>query len=120
MRDLIKHKKGVLITDFADLKEFLIIQVLKDGLPRVKFINKKNNKKTEIKFDEKAYQLNFNEGAEYASNLIRGKLFCYECASNCLSIQFKNRKKKKLKQQKIPAGFNKNKYETKKGIRKKS
>ena len=32
-RDLIKHKKGVLITDFADLKEFLIIQELKDGLP---------------------------------------------------------------------------------------
>ena len=44
-KDLIPHKKGVLITDFADLQKFLIIQELKDGLPRIKFINKKTNKK---------------------------------------------------------------------------
>ena len=31
---LISHKKGVLITDFADLKEFLIFQELKDGLTK--------------------------------------------------------------------------------------
>ena len=112
-RDLIKHKKGVLITDFADLKEFLIIQELKDGLPRIKFINKKNNKKTEIKFDEKAYQLNFNEGAEYASNLIRVNYSAMNVPATVYQYNLKTEKRKKLKQQKIPAGFNKNKYETK-------
>ena len=107
------HKKGVLITDFADLKEFLIVQELKDGLPRVKFINKKNNKIEEIKFDEEAYQLSFNEGIEYKSKKIRVNYSAMNVPTTIYEYNLSTKKRRILKQQKEPSGFNKNKYETK-------
>ncbi len=110
---LIPHKKGVLITDFADLKEFLIVQELKDGLPRVKFINKKNNKIEEIKFDEEAYQLSFNEGIEYKSKKIRVNYSAMNVPTTIYEYNLNTKKRRILKQQKVPSGFNKNKYETK-------
>jgi len=112
-KDLIPHKNGVLITDFADLQKFLIIQELKDGLPRITYINKKTNKTEEIRFDEKAYQLNFNEGAEYKSNTIRVNYSAMNVPTTIYEYNLNTKRRKILKQQKIPSGFNKSKYETK-------
>lgn len=112
-KDLIPHKKGILITDFADLQKFLIIQELKDGLPRIKFINKKTNKTEEIQFDEEAYQLNFNEGLEYKSRTIRINYSAMNIPTTIYKYNLNTKRKKILKQQKVPSGFNKNKYETK-------
>jgi len=112
-KELIPHKNGVLITDFADLQKFLIIQELKDGLPRITYINKKTNKTEEIRFDEKAYQLNFNEGAEYKSNTIRVNYSAMNVPTTIYEYNLNTKRRKILKQQKIPSGFNKSKYETK-------
>ena len=112
-KDLIPHKNGVLITDFADLQKFLIIQELKDGLPRITYINKKTNKTEKIRFDEKAYQLNFNEGTEYKSNTIRVNYSAMNVPTTIYEYNLNTKRRKILKQQKIPSGFNKSKYETK-------
>ena len=71
-------------------------------LPRVKFINKKNNKIEEIKFDEKAYQLNFNEGIEYKSKKIRVNYSAMNVPTTIYEYNLNTKKRKKLKQQKIP------------------
>lgn len=112
-KELIPHREGILITDFADLKNFLIVQELQDGLPRILIINKKNNKKNEIQFDEAAYQLSFSEGLEYNSNTIRLSYSAMNIPSTIYEYNLITKKKKLLKKQKIPAGFNKNKYEIK-------
>lgn len=39
--EFIPHKEGVLITDFSCLKNFIIVQELEDGIPRILSINKK-------------------------------------------------------------------------------
>jgi len=112
-KDLIPHRKGILITDFAVLKDFLIIQELKESLPKIIFINKKTRKKHEIKFDEEAYQLSFSEGVNYNNHKIRVSYSALNVPSIIYEYNLRTKKRKILKKQIIPTGFNKNKYETK-------
>ena len=111
--EFIPHKEGVLITDFSCLKNFIIIQELEDGIPRILSINKKNDQQNIIKFDEEVYDLDFNEGNEYSSNSIQIYYSSMTTPQEVYEYNLNEKKKIILKKQEIPSGHNPKNYITK-------
>jgi len=111
--DLVSYKEGVLITDFACLKNYIIIQELEDGIPRITTINKKNNKHDTIKFDEEVYDLDFNEGFEYLSDKIQIYYSSMTTPLEVYEYDLNEKKKNLIKKQELPSGHNPNEYVTK-------
>ncbi len=111
--DFLPHREGTLITNFSCLAQYIIVQELENGLPRIVVINKKNNKKNIIKFDEEIYDLDFNEGYEYETNKI--KIYYSSMATPLLTYDYKLKEQKKriIKKQQIPSGHNEKKYNLK-------
>ena len=110
--DLVSYKEGVLITDFACLKSYIIIQELEDGIPRITTINKKNNKYDTIKFNEEVYDLDFNEGFV----TIKSYQIYYSSMTTPLEVyeyDLNEKKKNLIKKQELPSGHNPNEYVTK-------
>ena len=64
-------------------------------------------------FDEEAYQLSFSEGVNYNNHKIRVSYSALNVPSIIYEYNLRTKKRKILKKQIIPTGFNKNKYETK-------
>jgi len=111
--DFLPYREGILITNFSCLAQYIIVQELENGLPRIVVINKKNNKKNIIKFDEEIYDLDFNEGYEYESNKI--KIYYSSMATPLLTYDYKlkDQKKRIIKKQQIPTGHNEKNYNLK-------
>ena len=108
--DFLPYKEGTLITNFSCLAQYIIVQELENGLPRIVVINKKNKKKNIIKFDEEIYDLDFFEGCEYQSNKI--KIYYSSMATPLLTYDYKLKEQKKriIKKQQIPSGHNEKNY----------
>ena len=111
--DFIPHQEGVLITDFSCLKDFIIVQELKDGIPSISSINKKDNSRNVIKFNEEVYDLDFNEGCEYSSNTIHIYYSSMTTPQEIYEYDLEEKKKVILKKQEIPSGHDSNNYITK-------
>ena len=108
--DFLPYREGILITNFSCLAQYIIVQELENGLPRIVVINKKNKKKNIIKFDEEIYDLNFSEGCEYHSDKI--KIYYSSMATPLLTYDYKLKEQKKriIKKQQIPSGHNEKNY----------
>ncbi|MAV62949.1 MAG: S9 family peptidase, partial [Rhodobiaceae bacterium] len=111
--EFISHKKDILITDFSCLENFIIVQELENGIPRILSINKQNNKQNIIKFDEEVYDLDFNEGNEYSSNTIQIYYSSMTTPQVVYEYNLVEKKKIVLKKQEIPSGHNPKNYITK-------
>lgn len=111
--EFIPHREGILITDFSCLEEFIIIQEIENGIPRILSINKKNGKHNTIGFDEDVFDLSFNEGNEYSSNTIQIYYSSMNTPQEIYEYNLIKKKKVVLKKQEIPSGHNSNNYNIK-------
>ena len=113
-KDFLPYREGVLITNFSCLSNYIIIQELENGLPRILSINKETKKKNIIEFNEDFYDLDFNEGCEYKSDKI--KIYYSSMSTPRITYEYKLKEQKKriIKKQEIPSGHNPKNYSLKK------
>ena len=113
-KDFLPYREGVLITNFSCLSNYIIIQELENGLPRILSINKETKKKNIIEFNEDFYDLDFNEGCEYKSDKI--KIYYSSMSTPQITYEYKLKEQKKriIKKQEIPSGHNPKNYSLKK------
>lgn len=111
--DFIPHQEGVLITSISCLQNFILIQELENGIPRISSINKKDNFRNIIVFDEEVYDLDFNEGYEYNSDLIHIYYSSMTTPQEIYEYNLIKKEKVILKKQEIPSGHNQDNYITK-------
>ena len=113
-KDFLPYREGVLITNFSCLSNYIIIQELENGLPRILAINKETKKKNIIEFNEDFYDLDFNEGCEYKSDKI--KIYYSSMSTPQITYEYKLKEQKKriIKKQEIPSGHNPKNYSLKK------
>ena len=113
-KDFLPYREGVLITNFSCLSNYIIIQELENGLPRILAINKETKKKNIIEFNEDFYDLDFNEGCEYKSDKI--KIYYSSMSTPRITYEYKLKEQKKriIKKQEIPSGHNPKNYSLKK------
>ena len=62
---LIAHKKNVLIENFLCFKDFIILEIRKNGLAQLIQINRKNFKKTHVDFKDETFSVNLTNNINY-------------------------------------------------------
>ena len=108
----ISHKKSEIIEDFLCFKDFIILEIRKNGLSKIIQFNIKTKKKNYIEFKDEAYTVNLTNNYDYDVNNF---CFIYSSLNSPPSVFSQNLySNKRVKQwsQKI-IGHKKNKYETK-------
>ena len=110
------HKKNELLENFQIFKNYIVLETRKNGLPQIVHVNKKNKKKTYIKFKDPSYAAFLaSSSSKYESTSFK---YGYSSLSTPLTIysyNFFSGKKKKLWQEKFN-NFNETGYETKRII----
>lgn len=70
-KEVIPHRKDVLLEDVSEFKNFLAIQERKEGLPQIRLKSLKTNAESYIDFGEPDYIARIMNGHEYESNQVR-------------------------------------------------
>jgi len=103
-------KKDILILDFIILKSWLVRLERFDAKETIVIRNLKNNREYKLKFNEEAYHLTLEDGYEYETDIFRyyfsspitpKKIFDFNCITKISSLK---------KIQKIPSGYQQQKY----------
>jgi len=108
----LKHNKNVLLENFQIFKNYVILETRKNGLPQLLQIDKKNKKKTYIKFMDSSYDAYLSNNQNYNSNSFKFTYSSLKNPSTIYSQGFFSKKRRKLWQQKLNT-FEENKYITK-------
>lgn len=111
-KDLIPHRKDVLVEGIEEFKNYLVFSERQNGLSQLVVQNRKTGKKDFLKFDESAYSLRSSGNPEYNTDNFR---FGYTSLITPYSQYEQNLatgQRKLLKQQEIIGGYDKTQYVT--------
>ena len=110
-KEVIPHRKDVLLEYVDEFKDFLVISERKDGLVQLR-IQKPDQTIHYVEFTEPAYLLQSAENPEYNSKTLR---FIYSSMTTPLSTydyNMETKARKLMKQQEVVGGYNSKEYTT--------
>lgn len=70
-KEVIPHRKDVLLSDIEDFKNFLVLTERKNGLIQLRIRDLKNNRESYLDFGEPAYAANVGANPEYNTTTLR-------------------------------------------------
>lgn len=106
---LVAHKRNELIEDFLCFKDFIILEIRKNGLPHLVQVNKKN-KKEYIKFKDEAYTVNLSNNNDYKARSFSFVFSSLRSPSVIYSQDLYTKKRKRIWRQTI-LNHKENRYE---------
>jgi len=108
-KDVIPHRKEVMIEDVEVFDDYLVIQERKQGLKELRILHGEAD--FYVQFDEETYNLHFGYNPEMNTQKFRYIYNSMTTPSSVIEFDIETRKKKILKEQEIPDGtFDKNNY----------
>ena len=75
-RKIVSHKNNELIENFLCFKDFIILEIRKNGLSQLVQIDRRSNKKQYIEFEDEAYSINLSNNNNY-----KNKFFYFDYSS---------------------------------------
>ena len=109
---LIAHKKNVLIENFLCFKDFIILEIRKNGLAQLIQINRKNFKKTRVDFKDETFSVNLTNNINYNAPFFSYIFSSLKQPASIYSQNLYTKKRRKLWSQKV-LKHKENNYETK-------
>ena len=106
-----RHNENELLEDFQIFKNKIVLETRKNGLPQLAIINRNDNRKTYIKFQDSSYAANLASNPNYNSNAFEYVYSSLKTPTTIYSQSFLPKNKKKVWQQKFN-NFKENTYET--------
>ena len=108
-KDVIPHRKEVMIEDVEVFDDYLVIQERRQGLKELRILHGEAD--FYVQFDEETYNLHFGYNPEMNTKKFRYIYNSMTTPSSVIEFDIETRKKKILKEQEIPDGtFDKNNY----------
>ena len=107
----VRHNENELLEDFQIFKNKIVLETRRNGLPQLTIIDRKNNRKTYIKFQDSSYAANLVSNPNYNSNSFKYVYSSLITPSTIYSQSFLSDKKSKVWQQKFN-NFKESTYET--------
>ncbi|WP_235324691.1 S9 family peptidase [Pedobacter lusitanus] len=110
-KEVIPHRKDVLLEDVEGFKDFIVISERKNGLVQLRIRNI-NGSEHYIDFEDPAYSASVGNNPEYNSTKLR---FIYTSMTTPVSVydyHMDTREKLLMKQQEVVGGYNKSEYTT--------
>ena len=111
-RKIVSHKNNELIENFLCFKDFIILEIRKNGLSQLVQIDRRSNKKQYIEFEDEAYSINLSNNNNYKNKFFYFDYSSLKTPSSVFSQDLYTKKRKIVWSQKI-LNHMKNKYETK-------
>jgi len=111
-RKIVSHKNNELIENFLCFKDFIILEIRKNGLSQLVQIDRRSNKKQYIEFEDEAYSISLSNNNNYKNKIFYFDYSSLKTPSSVFSQDLYTKKRKIVWSQKI-LNHMKNKYETK-------
>ncbi len=105
------HNENELLEDFQIFKNKIVLETRRNGLPQLTIIDRKNNRKSYIKFQDSSYAANLVSNPNYNSNSFKYVYSSLITPSTIYSQSFLSDRKSKVWQQKFN-DFKESSYET--------
>jgi oligopeptidase B len=110
-KEVIPHRKDVLLEEVEEFKDFIVISERKNGLAQLRISNT-NGPEHYIDFGEPAYTASVGSNPEYNSKTLR---YVYTSMTTPVSVydyNMETKARKLMKQQEVVGGYNKDEYAT--------
>ncbi len=111
-KELIPHRKDVLIQGVEEFDQFIVVNERKDGLVKLRVRNLKNSEEHYIDFGEAAYTASFNANPEYNSSTLRYSYTSLTTPASVYDYNLVSKDKKLMKQQEVLGGYDLKQYVT--------
>lgn len=111
-KDLIPHRKDVLIIGIDEFKNFLVFSERQNGLSQLVIQNRKTGKKENLVFDESVYTVRSLSNPEYNTDNFRFSYTSLITPNSQYEQNLGTGDRKLLKQQEVVGGYDKTQYAT--------
>ncbi len=112
--DFIPHNPAIKIDGISFFKNYAVVSELENGLEYLKVMDLKTRRASvRIPTDEDVYTMALTGNPEFDTDVVRFNYSSMITPNSTYEYNFKTRKSELLKQQEIPSGYDKTKYETK-------
>ena len=112
-KEFIGHNPAIKIEDINFFKNYAVVSELENGLEYMKILDLKTKRATtRIATPESVYTMSMGANVEFDTDAIQYSYASMITPSSVYEYNFKTRKSELLKQQEIPSGYDKTKYET--------
>jgi len=113
-KDFIPHNPAVKIDGIDFFKDYAVVSELENGLEYLRVIDLKTRRaSSRIETPESVYTINLAYNPEYDTPVIRYSYSSMITPNSTYEFDFKTQKSTLIKQQEIPSGYDKTRYETK-------
>lgn len=109
-KDILPHRKEVLLQGVEEFKDFIVINERKDGLVQLCVKNLKDNSSHYLNFGEAAYTANFGANPDYTSTTLRYGYTSLTTPNSTYDYNLVTRNKKLIKQLEIIGGYDASQY----------
>jgi oligopeptidase B len=103
-RDLVPHRPGIYLLDFALLRDWLVRLEREDGLPRIVVRHLASGEEHAISFAEEAYSLGMQTDFEFATDLLRFTYSSMTTPAEVWDYDLAHRSRVLRKRQRVPSG----------------
>ena len=111
-KEVIPHRKEVLLSDIEEFKDFLVFSERKNGLVQLRVQNLKDKVEHNISFPEAAYAAYVGANPEYNSTILRYGYTSMITPSSTYDYNMLSKEKKLMKQYEVVGGYNASDYVT--------
>lgn len=111
-KEVIPHRKDVLLEGVDEFKDFLVVSERKNGLTQLNIRNLKNGEQHYLDFGEAAYTAYTQANMEYNTAVVRYGYTSLTTPSSTYDYNMIEKKKKLLKQQEVLGGYESSEYVT--------
>lgn len=111
-KDMIPHRRDVLVQGIEEFKEFIVINERKAGLVKMRVRHLKDKVEHYIEFGETAYTANFGGNPEYNSNTLRYSYTSMVTPGSVFDYNMVKKTKQLMKQQEVLGGYDAKEYTT--------
>lgn len=110
-KEVIPHRKDVLLEEFEIFGNFLVVNERKNGLPNLRIIRWDGKDDYELDFGEETYTANISVNPEVETDLLRYGYSSLTTPNSTFDYNMKTREKTLLKQQEVVGDFDPRDYQ---------
>lgn len=111
-KEVISHRKDVLLNDIDVFKDYLVVSERKDGIRQLRVINQKNKSDHYIDFGEETYVSYATDNYEFETDLLRCSYSSLTTPNSTYDYNMSMREKILLKREEVVGEFNPDEYFT--------
>ncbi len=108
--DVVAHRKTVLLQGIVLFKNYIVLSEKKDGLDKIRIINKKTGKDSYLPFREPVYMANPMAATEFQSSVLRYNYTSLVTPASVFDYNIATGKRKLMKQQQVLGGYDPKNY----------